>query len=168
MRGHSLATELHSIVGSLRPAERDHAAVRQAWRIALACSLGEWVVALRECPRMHNLGAAVLAPQMPLYRERALRVLCKAFAPSLPLGYLARSLGWGGGQAADCRVADCEAWLRSLGTVPAPSSARPGLELDTRAALRTLDRREALRQAAEQAERPDEAGQVGPAVPWHY
>ena len=160
VRGDSLAVELPAIRTAMGAAEFAHPAVAQAWRIAIALQLDDLGCVLREVPRMHHHGLAILGATLARLRERMLRVLCKAFAPSLPLRRLARCLGW----ADD--LAGCDRWLRSLGTVPSPSAASGELELQTRPALRTLDLREAERVAEAQAERPsDLVAAVGPAIP---
>ena len=160
----ALGSELAGIVCGWDAAVRDDPSILQAWRVILAWQRGDWGGVLAEWPRMANEGAGLLRPKLPLLRERALRVLCRAYAPSLPLSFLCRGLGWGPDQAAEC-----EAWLRSEGVVPAHVSGRPERELETRAALRTLEQRAALRAAED--ERTDdrraaeELGIFGPPSP---
>jgi len=169
LRGDGLAAELHPILSSLRQhcgAEAEPA-VRRALAFAMALAEDDLLVALRLLPTLHHQGTALLRARLPRLRERALHVLCRAFAPTLPLSVIARRLGFG----ADARA--CEQWLRSLGTVPAASSGKPELELDTRASLRTLNEREAeaararaADEAARQRTAPTRDREVGPGLPF--
>ena len=131
VRLESLGAELDTILGSLGAKAEDPAVV-QALRIARWLSADEPVRVLRELASFHHLGAHLIASRVPQLRERALFVLCKAYFPALPCGFLASNLGYGDD------VVGCESWLRSLGCVPAATSGKPEKELDTRAALRTL------------------------------
>jgi hypothetical protein len=155
---------LPRILASLRPEAKGDSAVAQALRVGVALQLDDLVSVLQELPTMHGLGAALLAPQLPTLRERALSALCKAYVPSLPLELLTRHLGF-----ADDDSRGCQRFLRSLGTVPAPSSS--GIELDTRLARKTLSeraeaaRREALAAAAAHTG-ADTVPAVGPAIPF--
>eukprot|EP00900_Chrysochromulina_parva_P005406 jgi/Chrpa1/14867/Chrysochromulina_OHIO_Genome00003861-RA len=159
----ALGSELGGIVCGWDAAVRDDPAILQAWRVILAWQRGDWGGVLAEWPRMANEGAGLLRPKLPLLRERALRLLCRAYAPSLPMSFLCRGLGWGPDQAAEC-----EAWLRSEGVVPAHVSGRPERELETRAALRTLEQRAALRAAEERTDdrwAAEKLGLFGPSAP---
>ena len=111
---------------------------------------------------MLNHGGALLRRAGVLRGGAA--VLCKAYAPSLPLSVLARRLGFGEEDAASCLK-----WLRSVGTVPAHASGRAEMELETRPALRSLDALEAAREAERiEEERRLAAGQAaaGQAAAW--
>ena len=118
---------------------------------------------------MHFHGACLLRAQLPKLRERGLSALCRAYMPTLPLSLLSARLGFG---ADDAR--GCEAFLRSVGAVPARASGKDEPELDTRAALRTLAARAAAARAEQEQEERQSAqkqqlgrswAEIGPALP---
>jgi len=110
-RGGSLAEELRAIVGGLAPADAAAPPVAQALRLAVALQRGEFGTFFGECSRLHNLAAALLQPLLKPQRGRALRAVCAAFVPSLPLSRAAHLLGFGGD------LAVCTQWLREQGAV---------------------------------------------------
>jgi hypothetical protein len=149
----TLASLLHPTMSSLRPGEREHPAVAQALRLAIALESDDLLRLLRELPSVANLGVKLLLPRLPRIRERALHMLCKAHAPTLPLLVLSRSLGF----ADDTRL--CERWLRTLGAVPSYRSGKNELEIDTKMALSTLNARE------RESGRLTDTESCGPAIP---
>lgn len=160
LRGTSLGSELHAILSSLDIRDARHPGVQTALQVATALHLEDFSFVLGALPSLHDLGACLLRGRLPRLRERALTVLCKAYTPALPLARVAAYLGFGE------QVQACESWLRSIGTVPYATSAG-GMELDTKAGLRTLAIRreeELARQAADElAEQRRRT--IGPAIP---
>ena len=122
--------------------------VTQAWRMAVALHMDDLSTVLDIYPTLYHHGRALLAPRLPLIQERALRLLCVAYLPSLPVSFLSRRLGFG------VDVHGCVQYLRSMGVDPAQSSVtgRKEPELETRSALRTLDQMAAERREREQQE----------------
>ena len=165
--------ELHLILSSLRDDAAAHPAVAQAMRVGVALHVDDTTRVLAELPHLYYHGVCLLRPQLPRLRERALHGLCHAYLPSLPLGVLARRLGW------DDDLRGCVQFLRSLGTVPAMASGRAEPELDTKAALHTLAQRAAaaraeaeqqllVEQQGRQGQRVAPPWEVGPAVPHEF
>jgi len=164
-RGEALGAELCPILSSLRPDDARSAAVRQALRVAVALAAEDLRPLFAELRAgLHHRGGRLLDPKLPPLRERALRVLCSAFAPSIPLPTVARALGWrdgggergGEGEGAAAGPARCAAWLRSLGVVPVPTAQSCGsLQVMCKPALRTLAARcEALQRDEEEGPAP--------------
>lgn len=183
LRLDSLGSELRGILDALTPRARSHPMVVQALQLAKALAADDPVRVLSALRGVRHLGVRLFSSRLPRLRERALHVICKAYAPSVPRGFLARMLGFGD----DARGArECEGWLRSIGCgLVRATSGRAGapsaeeeekeqeleLVLETRAALRTLSqldeerRRAASAEEAEaQASRRREAARIGAAA----
>jgi hypothetical protein len=112
VRGSSVAEELRSVVGGLRREEQSAPAVAQALRMVVCMQTGAFGPFFAECTSgIHNLGASLVRPLLHPLRERALRVVCAAFLPSLPLSRAADLLGFAGDAAV------CRQWLRAQGAV---------------------------------------------------
>ena len=147
------------------------AAVALALEVSTALHLDDPIRVLRRLPSLHHLGACLLRGKLPILRERALRVLCKAYSPTLSLSRLAPCLGFGEHEVA------CESWLRSIGAVPHHTSSRAAgsggngsmtMVLDTKAALRMLITREAeaAKEAQAEADRDRQRRpSIGPSIP---
>jgi hypothetical protein len=112
VRGSSVAEELRSVIGGLRSEDQCAPPVLQALRMVVYMERGEFGQFFAECAAgVHNLGAALLRPVLQQLRDRALRVVCAAFLPSLPLSRAAVLLGFGGDAAV------CREWLRAKGAI---------------------------------------------------
>lgn len=151
VRGRSVAEELRSVIGGLRREDQCAPAVAQALRMVVYMERGEFSAFFAECAAgLHNLGASLVRPLLQPLRERALKVVCAAFLPSLPLSRAAVLLGFGGDAAV------CREWLRAKGAIVELACANN----DDDALLLTHATTAAFRAQAERRDR-----EIGPAPP---
>jgi len=115
VRTHATAQELRSIAYEMRSDRFREPPVAQALHMAVHLQRGELGQFFQECSSgVHHLGARLIQPLLPKLRLRALRTVCSAFIPTLPLSRASILLGFGG----DVQV--CLLWLRELGAAVEP------------------------------------------------
>ncbi|XP_020248458.1 SAC3 family protein A isoform X2 [Asparagus officinalis] len=116
--------ELLSAMARLSREAKEDAAVKHALAVSSAVSSGNYVQFFRLYKAAPNLNTSLMDLYVEKMRFSAIKCMCKSYRPTIPLSYIAQTLGFSReAQIADgededaIKLEECEEWLKAHGAV---------------------------------------------------
>ncbi|CAM6085017.1 unnamed protein product [Calypogeia fissa] len=141
---HGNSRDLLSTMARLSKEARNDAAVKHALAVRAAVSLGNYTTFFKLYRTAPNLSPYLMDKHVEKMRFEAVKCMTRSYRPSLPVSFIARTLGFsgivtlGGEEKEIDGVDDCDEWLRSHGAQVNFDSTANELVLDTKMSAMSL------------------------------